>query len=76
MTKIKDIKELSKLAKNGVDCFVQLNYGLRASKYIISNGKEFEVLNEVDGSTESFDRRSIKRSIIGEALTKGALYVY
>ena len=76
MTKIKDLKELEKLAKDGVECFVNLNYGLRAGKYIISNGKEFEVLNEVDGSTESFDRRSIKSSIIGEALSKGALFVY
>lgn len=67
---------LSKVAEgDSLDCFIQLNYGLRSSKAIsmLDNG-DYYILNEVDDSEEIVEHNELMSSFIGEAMDKGALY--
>lgn len=69
---LKDLKEGSTL-----NCFVQLNFGLRSSKEISFNANgDYSIFNEIDGSEETIEHDNLMSTFIGEALEKGALYEY
>jgi len=76
--RIKNIEQLKKLAKDGLECFILLNGGLRSSKYIIYNPDDnsFYVLNYIDDSEQELTEKQIldkSYSNIAEAMEKGAL---
>jgi hypothetical protein len=76
--RIRTIEQLKKLAKNGLDCFILLNRGLRSSKYIryYTDDNIFYVMNFIDGSEQELTESQILDSAysnIGEAMKKGAL---
>jgi len=76
--RIKTIEQLKELAKNGMDCFILLNGGLRSSKHIryYPDDNSFYVLNLIDDSEQELTEAQIlDRSYtnIGEAMRKGAL---
>jgi len=76
--RIRTVEQLKELAKNGLDCFVLLNGGLRSSKYIRHNPDDnsFYVLNYIDGTEQKLTESQILNSEytnIGEAMNKGAL---
>ena len=83
MTKTKDkrirtIEQLKELAKNGLNCFILLNGGLRSSKHISyhPDDNSFYVLNLIDDSEQELTESQILDSAytnIGEAMKKGAL---
>ena len=77
-SRIKTIEQLKELAKNGLDCFILLNGGLRSSKYIryCPDDNSFYVLNLIDDSEQELTESQILDSAytnIGEAMKKGAL---
>jgi len=76
--RIKTIEQLKELAKNGLDCFILLNGGLRSSKHIryYPDENSFYVLNLIDDSEQELTEAQILDSSytnIGEAMRKGAL---
>ena len=76
--RIRTIELLKELAKNGLDCFILLNGGLRSSKHIryYSDDNSFYVLNLIDDSEQELTESQILDSAysnIGEAMKKGAL---
>ena len=76
--RIKNIEQLKELAKNGLDCFILLNGGLRSSKHIRFHPEDnsFYVLNLIDDSEQELTESQILDSAytnIGEAIKKGAL---
>ena len=76
--RIKTIEQLKELAKNGLDCFILLNGGLRSSKHIryYPDDNSFYVLNLIDDSEQELTESQILDSSytnIGEAMRKGAL---
>ena len=83
MTKTKDrrirtIEQLKESAKNGLDCFILLNGGLRSSKHIryYTDDNSFYVLNLIDDSEQELTESQIfdgTYTNIGEAMKKGAL---
>ena len=74
---IKDIEHLKELAKDGVECCVVLNGGLRSSKHISyhEDSNTFYVINYIDDSefecTEA-ELLSFDFCNLGEALQKGS----
>ena len=78
--KIESIRELKTLAKNGCDCFILLNGNLRSSKHVWfdEEGKQFEVINMIDGSEQCLSEKQIMDkgyTNIGAAIKKGALFL-
>ena len=76
--RIKTIEQLKELAKNGLDCFILLNGGLRSSKHIRfhPDDNSFYVFNLIDDSEQELTETQILDSAytnIGEAVKKGAL---
>ena len=76
--RIRTIEQLKELAKNGLDCFILLNGGLRSSKHIryYPDDNSFYVLNLIDDSEQELTEAQILDSSytnIGEAMRKGAL---
>ena len=76
--RIRTIEQLKELAKNGLDCFILLNGGLRSSKHIryYIDDNSFYVLNLIDDSEQELTESQILDSAytnIGEAMKKGAL---
>jgi len=76
--RIKTIEQLKELAKNGLDCFILLNGGLRSSKHIRfhPDDNSFYVFNLIDDSEQELTETQILDSAytnIGEAMKKGAL---
>ena len=76
--RIKTIEQLKELAKDGLDCFILLNGGLRSSKHIryYSDDNSFYVLNLIDDSEQELTEIQILSSDfsnIGEAMKKGCL---
>jgi len=76
--RIKTIEQLKELAKNGLECFILLNGGLRSSKYISYNPDDnsFYVLNYIDDSEQELTESQLLDSEytnIAEAMEKGAL---
>jgi hypothetical protein len=75
MNKIKSVEQLKKESKGGADFFIALNYGLRSSKNILFNGKEFEIFNEIDGTSQLLTEKQLfTKSNIGKAIEKGAFF--
>ena len=76
--RVRTIDQLKELAKNGLDCFILLNGGLRSSKHIryYSDDNSFYVLNLIDDSEQELTESQILDKAytnIGEAMKKGAL---
>ena len=76
--RIRKIEQLKELAKDGMDCFILLNGGLRSSKHIryYSDDNSFYVLNLIDDSEQELTESQILDSEytnIAEAMKKGAL---
>ena len=76
--RIKTIEQLKELAKNGLDCFILLNGGLRSSKHIRfhPDDNSFYMFNLIDDSEQELTETQILDSAytnIGEAMKKGAL---
>ena len=76
--RIRTIEKLKELAKDGLECFILLNSGLRSSKYISyhPDDNSFYVLNYIDGSELELTEAQMLDSFytnIGEAMEKGAL---
>ena len=76
--RIRKIEQLKELAKDGLDCFILLNGGLRSSKHIryYPDDNSFYVLNLIDDSEQELTEAQILDSAysnIGEAMKKGAL---
>ena len=78
--RIKTIEQLKELAKgkNGLDCFILLNGGLRSSKHIrfYPDDNSFYVLNLIDDSEQNLTESQILDKAytnIGEAMKKDAL---
>ena len=76
--RIRTIQQLKELAKNGFNCFILLNGGLRSSKHIryYPDDNSFYVLNLIDDSEQELTESQILDKAytnIGEAMKKGAL---
>ena len=81
MMKILSQKQLDRLIERNsdrsLDCFVLLNYGLRSSKSITFDGDSYYIYNEIDDSENIVKHDKLMDSFpIGEAIKKGALYIY
>ena len=81
MMKILSQKQLDRLIEKNsdrsLDCFVLLNYGLRSSKSITSDGDNYYIYNEIDDTEETIPHdKLMDSSPIGEAIKKGVLYAY
>lgn len=60
-----------------LECFIQLNFGIRSSKEIsMTKEGDYWILNEIDGSEEIVAHDKFMESFFGEAMSKGALYKY
>ena len=76
--RVRTIDQLKELAKNGLDCFILLNGGLRSSKHIryYPDDNSFYVFNLIDDSEQELTEAQILDSgysNIVEAMKKGAL---
>ena len=76
--RIRNITQLKELAKDGLECFILLNGGLRSSKYINYNPDDnsFYILNYIDDSEQELTENQLLDSEytnIAEAMEKGAL---
>jgi hypothetical protein len=76
--RVRTIDQLKELAKNGLDCFILLNGGLRSSKHIryYPDDNSFYVLNLIGDSEQELTESQILDKAytnIGEAMEKGAL---
>ncbi|MDD5457850.1 MAG: hypothetical protein PHF37_00430 [Phycisphaerae bacterium] len=76
--RITTIRQLKKLAQNGLDCFILFHGCLKSSKHIRyqPDSNTFYVLNLIDDSEQELTESQIldsKHSNIGEAMKKGAL---
>jgi len=78
--RVRTIEQLKELAKNGLDCFILLNGGLRSSKHIRfhPDDNSFYVFNYIDDTEQTLTESQIVDSSytnIGEAIEKGALII-
>ena len=78
--RIRKIEQLKELAKDGLDCFILLNGGLRSSKHIryYPDDNSFYVLNLIDDSEQELTESQLLDSEytnIAEAMEKGALII-
>ena len=79
--KINNIETLKEISKDGVDCFILLNAGIRSSKHILydDDDKIFYILNEIDDSEQELTEQQLmdlEYTNIGVAILKGALFEY
>jgi len=81
-TQVKSLDDLKQRISDGEhDFYIQLNFGLRSSKYIdmSEDGKTFYVTNEIDGTEQELTEQQLMDRTytnIGYALQHGALYAY
>lgn len=81
-TQVKSTDQLKTILADGEtkDFFILLNFGLRSSKAISYDGSStFYVLNEIDGTEQELTGQELMSSEftnIGEAINKGAFYLY
>ena len=76
--RIMTIEQLKKLAKNGLECFILLNGGIRSSKFIRydTQTNSFYIFNYIDDSEQILTEDQIfasDYSNIAEAMNKGSL---
>lgn len=81
MRQIKTIEELKERATdNQIDCFISLAGGLaKSSKTVefMTDENKFWIHNDIDGSEQTLTAEELStESNIGEAIQKGALYLY
>jgi len=77
MTQVQNLAHLIDLCEqNKSEFFVMLRGGLRSSKNIYFDGREFEVIHEIDFSSESMTIKELCASRVGNAMSVGALYCY
>lgn len=86
MRKIESQQELDAILQKNYDdgqgelasLFVLLNCGLRSSKDVCfeNDCKDYFVYNYIDDTNEIVKHDEIGKNILGEALKKGALYLY
>ena len=82
MTQVKSLDQLKEMIANGVhDYFIQLNHGLRSSKFIDYSPEtgKYYILNEIDGTKQTLNEKHLMNrdyTNVGYALTVGALYAY
>jgi len=77
MTQVQNLTNLIDLCEqNKSEFFVMLRGGLRSSKNIYFDGQEFEIINEIDFSSQNMTAEELSASIIGKAMNVGALYCY
>jgi len=83
MKKIETITQLKALATTTdaytMECFIYLSGGLRSSKriYYCDEERIFYIHNEIDDSYQELTEKELKtKSLIHEAITKGAFYQY
>jgi len=69
MKRIKSLQELRKIAKNGIEVSILLNYGLKSTKYVEYSKNGWYIDNYIDGSTTT----KLANTNIKEAIRKGAL---
>jgi hypothetical protein len=76
MDRIANMDELKALARNGLECFILLNGGLRSSKHVYYDGETWFVYNEIDDTEQELpgERGLANGTNIVEALGKGALW--
>lgn len=76
--KVKDVAHLRELVASGKHrFFIQLNLGLRSSKFITGNGDKFCIFNEIDGSEDRLTEEELfDKSLtnVGEAIKYGAFF--
>lgn len=66
-----------KAANEPLAFFVALNFGLRSSKDIsLTEDGDYYVYHYIDSSEEVIPHNKLMKDFIGEAITKGALYLY
>lgn len=72
------IKKEQKKSDSPLECFVQLNFGIRSSKGISldEEGRFYLVYHESDDTEEEISYDSLMGSSIGKALSAGALYTF
>ena len=81
-TQVKSTDQLKSILADGEtkDFFILLNFGLRSSKAISYDGSStFYVLNEIDDTEQELTEQELMNSDItniGEAINKGAFYLY
>lgn len=59
---------------NPLECFIQLNYGIRSSKEIYRSGEDYYIYNDVDDTDEIIEHDKLMDSFIGKAIKSGSLY--
>lgn len=76
--KVKDVAHLRELVASGKHhFFIQLNFGLRSSKFITGNGDKFCIFNEIDGSEDVLTEGELMDeglTNVGKAMKYGALF--
>lgn len=75
---IKNIEQLKELSKDGLECHIRLNGGLRSSKHIYYNEdvNTFEVINYIDDSEQTLTEEQLFNqdyTNVGIALQNNAL---
>ena len=83
MKKIETVNQLKTLARTKdaytLECFIYLSGGVRSSKrvYYVDEEKIFYIHNEIDDSYQELTEKELEtKSLIHEAITKGAFYQY
>lgn len=77
--RVESQEDLDKRLEGGktLDCFVQLNFGLRSSKDIaLTKEGDYWVFNGIDSTEEVIKHDDLMKTFIGEAISKGAFYEY
>ena len=75
---IRTIEQLKSASKDGLECFILINGGLRSSKHIryFDDENRFEIIHLIDGKEEYLTPEQVMDqniSNIGDAMKKGAL---
>lgn len=75
---IKNIEQLKEICHKEelVDCYIQLNGGLKSSKYISYDGDTFYVQHCIDDTEEHLTEMELLNSNIGEAMKLNSLIQY
>lgn len=78
---VNSIDQLKKLAVDGADFYIALNFGLKSSKTItyISSNDTFEIFNDIDSTFDVLTEEQLfdqSYTNIGHALKNNALFAY
>lgn len=75
---IENIEQLKELSKDGLECYIRLNGGVRSSKHIFYNEdvNTFEIINYIDDSEQTLTEEQLFNqdyTNVGIALKSNAL---